>query len=175
MPNYDQPVSSGLEAAEAMRALAHATLNLVDKPEDTFSVLGDMLSITSSYVSILDNLAHAHERKIGDAHDDQDRDLVAGRELALAAAQSLRRASFQIADTYRHVDHATDMSSQIVWFPPAAAPVASDRARRVGPTSTVAREPGTSGRSSPAPPAPPAPPARPSRSRTAAVPQGRSL
>lgn len=169
MANYDQPVSSGLEAAEAMRALAHATLKFDDKPEDTFSVLGDMLSITSSYVSVLDNLAHAHERKVGDAHDDQDRDLEAGRELALAAAHSLRRASFQIADAYRHVDHATDMSSQIVWFPDAPAPTAADQAHRASPSLTVPRGPGTRGGALPARTAPS------SRSRTAPVSEGRSL
>lgn len=121
MANYDEPVSSGLEAAEAMKALAHATLKFGDRPEDTFSVLGDMLAITSSYVNVLHNLAAAHERTIEHAHDDQGRDRDAGRALGLAAAQSLRRAAFQIADAYRHVDQATHMSSRIVWVPDAPA------------------------------------------------------
>ncbi len=140
MANYDQPVSSGLEAAEAMRALAHATLKFDDQPEDTFSVLGDMLSITSSYVSVLTNIAQAHERKIDDAHDDQSRDHEAGRMLARAAAHSLRHAAFQIADAYRHVDDATQMSSRIVWFPHAPALRTPREPRRASPRPGIGPE-----------------------------------
>lgn len=168
--NYDDPVSSGVEAAEAMKALGHATLKFGDKPEDTYNVLGDMLSITSSYVSVLEHLAHAHERNVDAAHDDQDKDLIAGGELARAAAQSLRRASFQIADAYRHVNDAMVMSSRIVWFPDAAASAAPDQARSAGALhSTVSRvrEVGVG--------APPPRSAPPMASHTAVVPEGPSL
>lgn len=166
MANFDEPVPAGLEAADAIRALAHATLKFGDKPADTFAVLGDLLSITSSYVSVLTNIAQAHERHIDAAHDDQDWEPAGGRALARAAAQSLRLAAFQVADAYRHVDAATRASSQIVWIPEIHAPGTARDTTSTAPRSRIVPyTPGTAG------------PASPPRSlgSPAALPEGRSL
>ena len=135
MANYDQPVTAAHDAAEAVRALAHATLKFGDDAADTFDVVGQMLAITSSLASALEHLANAHDRFSDRAIDDTTRSHDEGQKYARSAAIRLRAAARDIGNTYRLIDTATAYSARIIWEPPTRAtePMAPALRSRVEP------------------------------------------
>ena len=149
MANYDDPVAAAEEAAEAMRALAHATRRFTD-PSDTYWTMGSILAIASRFASVLEQVAQAHRDHLESAHDDKGR-RTAGSVFGLSAAQELHRAAMLQTEAFRRLDQASQSSGRIAWYADepenrtpvtlaAATPVVpSDGARR--PTQRVS-EPG---------------------------------
>lgn len=135
MADYDQPVPSADEAAEHLRALAHATRHFQD-PGETYWVLGDLGAITSRLQEALVNVASAHMNHRVLAHTD-DGNRLEGRQHAHEAAMALRRASVLLEDVGRHVDDAQSHSGRIAWRE-ATTPGERDGAERE-PQGTVTR------------------------------------
>ncbi|WP_152191241.1 hypothetical protein [Georgenia satyanarayanai] len=113
MADYDRPVPSADEAAEHLRALAHATSHFQD-PGETYWVLGDLGAIASRLREALVNVASAHMNHRDLAHTD-DGSQLEGRQHAYEAAMALRRASVLLEDVGRHVDDAQSHSGRIAW------------------------------------------------------------
>ncbi|WP_165350352.1 hypothetical protein [Xylanimonas protaetiae] len=101
-------------AAEAMRALAHATRTFED-PADTYWTLGNILAITSRFIQVLEQVADAHRAQIDRAHDDDGR-RTAGRAFGLSAATNLHQAALALGDGYRRLDEASRTSGRIAWY-----------------------------------------------------------
>lgn len=113
MADYDRPVPSADEAAEHLRALAHATRHFHD-PRETYWVLGDLGAITRRLQDVLANVASAHMNHRDLAHTD-DGNQLEGRQHAHDAAMALRRASVLLEDVGRHVNDAQSHSGRIAW------------------------------------------------------------
>ena len=128
--NDDNPVAAAENAAEAMRALAHATRSF-DDPADTYWTLGGILSTASRFIQVLEQVAEAHRSRIDQAHDDDGR-RTAGRAYGLAAAADLHTVALTLSDVYRRLDHASQNSGRISWYPepPVASAQATAKARR---------------------------------------------
>ncbi len=119
MGNHDDPVAAAAEAAEAMRALAHATQRL-DNPSDLTWTLGDVLAITSRLIQVLEQVGHAHRDHAQSAHDNSGR-RTAGRAFALSAAADLHQAAITHAEAFRRLDRAAQSSGRIGWSAPEPA------------------------------------------------------
>lgn len=113
MADYDRPVHSADEAAEHLRALAHATRHF-QCPGETYWVLADLGAIASRLQEALVNVASAHMNHRDLAHTD-DGNQLEGRQHAHEAAMALRRASVLLEDVGRHVDDAQSHSGRIAW------------------------------------------------------------
>ena len=69
MPTFYDPGADAGEASEALRGLAHAT-QVIQRPQDMYSVLGDVLPGVRSLRQVLDQLATAHASNRALAFDD---------------------------------------------------------------------------------------------------------
>lgn len=113
MADYDRPAPSADEAAEHLRALAHATRHFQD-PGQTYWVLGDLGAITRRLSEVVVNVASAHMNHRDLAHTD-DGNQLEGRQHAHDAAMALRRAAVLLEDVGRHVNDAQSHSGRIAW------------------------------------------------------------
>ena len=119
MPDYDRPVPSADDAAEHLRALAHATRHFED-PGDTYWVLGDLGAIARRFQEVAVNVASAHmnHRELAYTGDGNQ---LEGRKHACDAAMALRQASRLMEDVGHFVNDAQSRSGRIAWHgaPPA--------------------------------------------------------
>ncbi|WNB86445.1 hypothetical protein [Cellulomonas sp. ATA003] len=125
MPNDDNPVAAAEEAAQAMRALAHATRRF-DDPADTYWAMGNILAIATRFSQVLEQVAQAHRDNLQAAHDDNGH-RTAGRALGLSAAQHLHQAAIMQGEALHRLDLAAQSSGQIAWYaddPATRTPVA---------------------------------------------------
>ncbi len=134
MADFDRPVPSADEAAEHLRALAHATRHFHD-PGGTYWVLGDLGAITHRLQEVLVNVASAHMNHRGLAHTD-DGNQPEGQQHAHDAAMALGRAAVLLEDVGRHVNDAQSHSGRIAWHG-AATPGEREVPER-GPRGAVA-------------------------------------
>ncbi|SEE94612.1 hypothetical protein [Jiangella alba] len=133
MPTFDDAVADALEAAEAVRALAHASRN-VESPEAAYRVLGAVSGMLWSLQQSLDQLASWHIRNANCAFT-TEMPAPAGKEMAHQAANGLRFAALSVARAGAHVDKAWNRNGRITWTPdpnrrasaaPTSAPAAAD-------------------------------------------------
>jgi hypothetical protein len=115
VPTYDDAVADALEAAEAVRALAHATHD-VESPEAAYRVLGALSTTFWSLRQSLDQLAAWHERN-ADRAITIDAPPPAGKQLSRQIANDLRFAALTAARAGAHVDQAWNRNGRIVWAP----------------------------------------------------------
>lgn len=127
MPTFDDPIKDAAEASAALRGLAHATRQFED-PADTYPVIGDLLAGVRSLRQVLDQLAAAHIRSRGIAHDDAGNQ-AAGATSALAAADELHQAGTLLDTVEWRLDAASQHSGRIAWRPDRPAPAADARRR----------------------------------------------
>lgn len=127
MPDFDRPVESADDAAEHLRALAHATRRFGD-PGETYWVLGDLTAIIHRLQDVLVNVAVAHTNYRDLAHTDDGNQLEGGKH-AYDAAMALRRASLLVEEAGRRVDDAQSHSGRIVWH--GATPAEREDPERV--------------------------------------------
>lgn len=113
--NFDDPVVAAEHAAEAMRALAHATRTF-DDPSDTYWTMGNVLAIASRLIQVLEQVGEAHRDNIELAHDDGGH-RTAGRAFGLSAAENLHKAAIVHTEGYRRLDQASQSSGRIAWYP----------------------------------------------------------
>ncbi len=116
MPTYDNPAADASEAAEALRALAHATRTFTD-PSDTYRVLGSLSGALISLQQSLDQLADWHERNADHAATD-DGDRAAGRGDATAAGDYLHHAAERVEHAHRSLNEAFNYNGRIAWQQP---------------------------------------------------------
>ncbi len=133
MPDYERPVTSADDAAEHLRALAHAT-RWFDDPGDTYWVTGNVLAIARRLQAVLVNVASAHMNHRDLAHTD-DGNQLEGRKHAYDAAMTLRKASLLLEQAEGLIDQAQSHSGRIAWY--GTTPPVQDRAE------PVPRRPGT--------------------------------
>ncbi|MFH5823104.1 hypothetical protein [Georgenia sp. AZ-5] len=131
MADYDRPVPSADEAAEALRALAHAT-RWFETPGDTYWVVGDLLAITRRLQAVLGNVASAHMHHRELAHDDAG-DRQEGHRHARDAAAALRRASLRLEEVERLINMASVSTGRIAWYDPPHAKVETEPPRPTAP------------------------------------------
>lgn len=124
MPTYSDPRKDSLEAAAALRGLAHAS-RVFDDPADTYVVLGDLLDGVRALEQVLNQVGATHLARRARAHDDHGNQR-AGATAALAASEDLQRAARLIGEAERHLDLAIGHSGQIAWHP-ADAPEQTKR------------------------------------------------
>lgn len=137
MPTYNDAVADALEAAEAVRALAHASRDL-ESPDAAYRVLGATSAMLWSLQQSLDQIASWHERNSNRAFT-IDAPPPAGKQTAHQAADDLRFAALSAARAGAHVDKAWNRHGRITWTPdpnrrasatttatPAPAPAAAD-------------------------------------------------
>lgn len=115
MPTYHDAHADAAEMSEAMRGLAHATRR-IDRPDEMYAVLGDLLSSVRSLEQILGQLASAHDI-LGDRATDDAGDGPAGRSDAAATAAELRAAAALIGQAERRLDAGMGASGRIAWHP----------------------------------------------------------
>lgn len=115
MPTFDDPIKDAAEASAALRGLAHATRQF-ESPADTYPVIGDLLAGVRSLRQVLDQLAAAHIRSRGIAHDDAGNQ-AAGATSALAAADELHQAGTLLDTVEWRLDAASQHSGRIAWHP----------------------------------------------------------
>lgn len=115
MPTFDDPLADAAEASAALRGLAHATRTF-ENPADTYPVTGDLLAGVRSLRQVLDQLAAAHLRARGIAHDDAGNQ-AAGATSALAAADELHQAGTLLDTVEWRLDAASQHSGRIAWRP----------------------------------------------------------
>ncbi|MFD6175540.1 MULTISPECIES: hypothetical protein [unclassified Isoptericola] len=113
MPEFARPVTSADDAAEHLRALAHATQRFGD-PGDTYWVTGSVLAITRRLQAVLVNVASAHTAHRDHARTD-DGNQLEGRKHAADAALTLRRASLLLEQAEGLIDKAQSHSGRIAW------------------------------------------------------------
>lgn len=126
MVDYDRPVASADDAAEHLRALAHATRHFED-PGDTYWVVGDLGAIIRRLQGVLVNVASAHTNHRELAHTD-DGNRLEGRKHAHDAAMALRQASRLLEDVGLLVNDAQSHSGRIAWH--GATPAERDGPER---------------------------------------------
>ncbi|MFH5824727.1 hypothetical protein [Georgenia sp. AZ-5] len=114
MPDYENPVPSAQEAAEAVRALAHATRSFGDDTSGTYWVVGELLSTARRLEQVLHQGAAAHHDGRDKARG-EDGSPVTGRAHALTAAGELRRAAQLLGQAEAHLNAASKHSGKIVW------------------------------------------------------------
>ncbi|KJL26498.1 hypothetical protein RL72_01022 [Microbacterium azadirachtae] len=115
MPTFDDAPADAAEMSEAMRGLAHATRR-VDRPEQVYPVLGDLLGSVRSLEQILGQLATAHDTLSDRATDDAG-DGPSGRSDATATATELRAAAALISQAERRLDAGMGAAGRIAWHP----------------------------------------------------------
>lgn len=115
MPTFDDARADAAEKSEAMRGLAHATRR-VDRPEQMYQVLGDLLGSVRSLEQILGQLATAHDT-LSDRATDDTGDGPAGRSDATATATELRAAAALIGQAERRLDAGMGATGRIAWHP----------------------------------------------------------
>ncbi|SDL38852.1 hypothetical protein [Microbacterium azadirachtae] len=113
MPTFDDALADAAEMSEAMRGLAHATRR-VDRPEQLYPVLGDLLGSVRSLEQILGQLATAHETLSDRATDDAG-DGPAGRSDAAATVTELRAAAVLISQAEPRLDAGMGAAGRIAW------------------------------------------------------------
>lgn len=133
MPTFYDPTADASEAAEALRGLTHASRR-IDRPDDLYSIVGDLLAGTRSLSQVLDQLATAHRSHQAHAFNDDGSHRI-GATHAQAAAQALGQASRLLDHAEEILNTASQATGQIAWHPdpdlaePAAAePVAAESA-----------------------------------------------
>lgn len=115
MPTYSDPHQDSVEAAKALRGLAHASRSF-DDPSDTYVILGDLLASVRALEQVLDQVGAAHLGHRARAHDDSG-SKRAGATQALAAAEDLRVAARLIGQAEKHLNDAMTHSGKIAWHP----------------------------------------------------------
>ncbi len=115
MPTYNDAVADALEAAEAIRAFAHASRNL-ESPEAAYRVLGAASAMLWSLQQSLDQIASWHESNSNRAFV-TDEPAPAGKHTAHQAANDLRFAALSVARAGAHVDKAWNRNGRITWTP----------------------------------------------------------
>ncbi|KAE8763434.1 hypothetical protein [Georgenia thermotolerans] len=114
MPDYDNPVRSAQEAAEAARALAHATRAFGDRLADSYDVVTELLSTACRLEQVLDQVSSVHRDACDKARGENDSPAT-GRRHALAAAAELRQAARLLGQVEAHLDVAAQHSGAIRW------------------------------------------------------------
>ncbi|TRW47416.1 hypothetical protein [Georgenia yuyongxinii] len=114
MPDYDNPVRSAQEAAEAARALAHATQRFGAKVADSYDVVTELLSTARRLEQVLDQVASVHRDACDKARGEDD-SRATGRGHALAAAAELRQAARLLGQAEACLDVAAQHSGAIRW------------------------------------------------------------
>ncbi len=122
MPTFDDPLADAAEASAALRGLAHSTRTF-ENPADTYPVIGDLLAGVRSLRQVLEQLAAAHIRSRGIAHDDAGNQ-SAGATLALAAADELHQPGTLLDTVEWRLDAASQHSGRIAWRPDSPVPAA---------------------------------------------------
>lgn len=118
MPTFHDPTTDAAEASEALRGLAHASRS-IDRPEELYGVLGDLLGGVRSMRQVFDQLAAAHLTHRPHALDDHGSH-IAGAADALAAADELLQAGELIDIAEDHLDSASQAAGRITWQPEPA-------------------------------------------------------
>jgi len=138
MPTSENPIVDGVEARQALRALAAATRSFAD-PAQTYDVVGNLVGGLKSLEQVLNQLSSAHTSAAASARTGKG-DHWAGVEEAYAAANALQRASTLVARAGLAVDRASQHSGRIAWdFVAAAVPVAEWIAPRINPHDSFQR------------------------------------
>ncbi|CEG86645.1 hypothetical protein FAM15346_001125 [Propionibacterium freudenreichii] len=119
MPTFYDPGADAGEASEALRGLAHAT-QVIQRPQDMYSVLGDVLSGVRSLRQVLDQLATAHASNRALAFDDYG-DHASGSADALAAADELHQAATLIDQAEDRLNAGMSAAGRIAWHSDPAA------------------------------------------------------
>jgi hypothetical protein len=133
--NADAP-----QAAEAVRALAHATIRFdhddeppgpdegtVEHPEDTYWVLGNVLAIVRSLSQVVQQIGAAHTRNAGQAHTDAG-SAAEGRGHVAAVHQAVLDAQLALERAHTSLDDAMNHSGKIAWHPPEALALPAETA-----------------------------------------------
>ncbi|WP_454857652.1 hypothetical protein [Promicromonospora soli] len=140
--NIDAP-----QAAEAVRALAHATIRFdhddeppgpdnsrPEHPKDTYWTLGNVLAIVRSLSQVIQQIDAAHTRNAGLARTD-DGSAAEGREHVAAVHQAALDAQLALERVHSSLDDAMSHSARIAWHPPESLAFTAE-------TATIAAEPG---------------------------------
>ncbi|MCT3000946.1 hypothetical protein EFN18_09685 [Propionibacterium freudenreichii] len=125
MPTFYDPGADAGEASEALRGLAHATQE-IQRPQDMYSVLGDLLSGVRSLRQVLDQLATAHASNRALAFDDCG-DHASGSADALAAADELHQAATLIDQAEDRLNAGMSAAGRIAWHSDPASEQVSVR------------------------------------------------
>lgn len=133
MPTFYDPTADASEAAEALRGLAHASRS-IDRPDDLYSIVGNLLDGARSLSQVLDHLATAHRSHQAHAFDDTGSHRIAVTQ-AQAAAQALGHASRLLDHAESSLNTASQAAGRIAWHsdpylaePAAAEPLAAEAA-----------------------------------------------
>ena len=115
MPTFNDPQADASEAAEALRGLAHATINIKD-PRAMYEVMGNLLASTRYLAQVTDQLAQNHHRSAARATTDHG-DPLAARTLISDTIEALRTASARMDQVEVSLDQASGKAGQIAWKP----------------------------------------------------------
>lgn len=140
--NIDAP-----QAAEAVRALAHATIRFdhddeppgpddrrPEHPEDTYWTFGNVLAIVRSLSQVIQQIDAAHTRNTNLAHTD-DGSASEGRGYVTAVHQAVLDARLALERVHSSLDNAMSHSAKIAWHPPESLAFSAE-------TATIAAGPG---------------------------------
>lgn len=130
MLTFSDHNSDAPQAAEAVRALAHATIRLdhddepqgrdehnVEHPEDTYRVFGNVLAIVRSLSQVVQQIGAAHDRNVGLAHTD-DGSAEEGRAHVTVVHQAVLDAQLALERAHFSLDIAMSSSGKVAWYPP---------------------------------------------------------
>jgi hypothetical protein len=130
VPSYSDHNADAVDAAEAVRALAHATARFdhddepidaaghrPEHPEDTYWILGDVLSVVRSLSQVVQQIGAAHDRNRHLAHTD-DGSAAEGSGHAQAVHAQVHDALLHLEHVHTSVETAMIHSGKIAWHPP---------------------------------------------------------
>lgn len=115
MPTFTNPHADAVEAAEALRALAHASRGVED-PAVLYPVIGELLTGVGALGQVLGQLADAHTIHLARALDDAGNP-ASGQAWALGAADELRHAAALLERIETRLDSASRRASHVAWQP----------------------------------------------------------
>lgn len=124
MPSYEDPKQDADELGEVARSLAHTTRH-IDRPADTYQMLGSLHYALTKVQQSLNQLASWHHQHRTDAATD-DGNLEAGHEHAEKAGGWLQVAAASLNQVVDLVMRAQGENGRIAWQEPPSRVISSE-------------------------------------------------